>query len=95
MYYCDECGEVFEEPNEKRVSFEDYYGVSHLFSGNNMTTIYCCPYCGNEPVEEAQKCDMCEEWFNPDDLQDTTEYLNGGCGYCCQNCIADGDMIEI
>lgn len=42
--------------------------------------------------DNLQKCEICGEYFNPDDLQDTTEMINGGCGYCCEQCIEDGGM---
>lgn len=54
-----------------------------------------CPFCGSSEVEEMQKCEMCEEYFREDDLHDTEGYINGGCGYCCEQCIQDGDMVEI
>lgn len=42
-----------------------------------------------------KKCDVCGEWFKEEELEDTTEYINGGCGYCCQSCIEDGDMVHL
>lgn len=46
-------------------------------------------------MEEKKKCEICGEWFDEDELQDTTEMINGGCGYCCEQCIEDADMKEI
>lgn len=54
-----------------------------------------CPYCGSGETEEMQKCNICEEYFKEDDLYDTDGYVNGGCGYCCEQCIKDGDMVGI
>lgn len=46
-------------------------------------------------MEYKKQCEICGEWFDEDELQDTTEYINGGCGYCCEQCIEDGDMKTI
>lgn len=48
-----------------------------------------------EKNEELEQCEICEEWFKSDELTDTTEYINGGCSRCCQQCIDDCEMIEI
>lgn len=39
-----------------------------------------------------KQCEICKEWYEEDELEDTTEYINGGLGYCCEQCIIDGDM---
>lgn len=93
MYYCEHCENVFDEPERKEITFEDFYGVDHLFSSSHRMTLSVCPGCGSEDIEEMQKCEICEEYFREDELFDTDEYINGGCGYCCQQCIDDGDMI--
>jgi hypothetical protein len=52
----------------------------------------------NNELEGQQKlvqCEICGEWFVEDELTDTTEYINGGCGKCCEQCIEDGDMVAI
>ena len=51
--------------------------------------------CNDDDLEELEQCEMCEEWYSPDDLHDTTEMINGGCGYCCEQCIEDADMVEM
>lgn len=62
---------------------------------NTQKNELVCPFCESNEIEEMQKCQMCEEYFREDDLHDTEEYINGGCGYCCEQCIQDGDMVEI
>lgn len=71
-----------------------------MYYCNNCDTSFeekkdTCPFCGSDDVEEMKQCEMCEEYFKEDDLHDTEEYINGGCGYCCEQCIEDGDMVEI
>lgn len=43
-------------------------------------------------MEEKKQCEICGEWFDEDELIDTTEMINGGCGYCCEQCVEDADM---
>lgn len=38
------------------------------------------------------QCEICHEWFLNEELEDTTEMINGGCGYCCEDCIENGEM---
>lgn len=38
------------------------------------------------------QCEICHEWFLNEELEDTTEMINGGCGYCCEDCIKNGEM---
>lgn len=95
MYYCEMCGETFEEPAKKRITFEEFYGVSNLFPNGTPTTVQVCPQCNSDDIAELQQCEICQEWYKEEQLQDTTEFINGGCGYCCEQCISDADMIEI
>ena len=44
---------------------------------------------------ELQQCEICNEWFPEEELIDTTEMINGGCGFCCEQCIENGDMKEL
>lgn len=44
---------------------------------------------------ELQQCEICNEWFPKEELIDTTEMINGGCGFCCEQCIENGDMKEL
>lgn len=92
MFKCRDCEAVFEEP--KRVNADDYYGVSGMFESRSTTYYDVCPECEGS-IEEAKECQCCNEWFFPDELTDTTEYINGDYGDCCESCIENGDMREI
>lgn len=95
MYKCNNCSSEFEEPARKNICYEEYYGVDTLMGTRTNIDMFTCPSCGDEDIEELSKCAICEEWFNEDELHDTTEMINGGCGWCCSQCIEDGDMLEI
>lgn len=77
MYKCLECGKVFEAPKQ---------------NNENEIKFKRCPYCYGS-CEELIQCEICEEYFSIDELTDTTEYINGGCGMCCEECIEGGDMV--
>lgn len=95
MYKCNNCRSEFEEPSTKNIIAEEHLGISNLFQTRTRLDIDVCPNCGDEDLEEIQQCEICGEWFNEEELTDTTEYINGGCGYCCDQCIQDTDMVEI
>lgn len=95
MYKCNKCEELFEEPETKSIIAEDYLGVSTIMTGRTNLNMYICPSCNAEDIEELGQCGICEEWFREEELIDTSEMMNGGCGYCCEQCVEDGDMIEI
>lgn len=42
--------------------------------------------------EELRKCDICDEWFSEDELEDTEGMINGSVGWCCEQCIEDRDI---
>ena len=69
-YKCDNCGEKFlvDEASKLRTSYEDYYGVSHLFSHSTSLICDSCPYCGNESLEEfeAYECLACGKIIKED-----------------------------
>ena len=96
MYYCEYCEAVrsASELKTERKCFETEFGVSNLFPDSHYYTDYKCPVCGGEVVD-AMQCEMCGEWLPEDLLTDTTEYINGGVGYCCEGCIQDADMRAI
>lgn len=64
-YKCYECNREFDEPNEIKTTYEDYYGVGHLFPTRGLMTMYVCPYCGDECIEEIDEFEEDEE-----DLED-------------------------
>lgn len=93
MYKCRSCEAVFEKP--KRINADVYNGVSDQFPNNPSNTYYdVCPSCEGV-IEEAKQCGCCNEYFFEEELTDTTEMINGGCGDCCEGCIENGDMIPI
>ena len=92
MWYCKNCKTEFAEPEKRRECFEEFYGVSHLFQTSNYFEHLTCPECGEDCIEEMQECDYCGEWNLSDNLEDTTEMINGGIGYLCPQCIKDCDI---
>lgn len=54
MFYCENCHEVFEEP-ERVVDF-CIDGVPRYIS--------TCPICGSDEISEAEKCPICGEYGN-------------------------------
>lgn len=95
MYKCNNCRSEFEEPEARNIIAEDYLGISTLMPRRTRMNIYVCPSCNDEDIEELEQCGICEEWFREEELTDTTEMINGGCGYCCAQCIEDAEMIEM
>lgn len=93
MYYCNECKREFENLKHKKINLEVNYGISHLFSDNHYIFIDVCPFCGETDYEELKQCNQCEEWFNEDELYDTEEAIGGGCGYLCEQCLKDCDIV--
>lgn len=89
MYKCLDCGHVFEEPKQYS---EDRTPGGACEGGSFIEHYTGCPLCSGA-YEEAKQCEICGEYFAYDELTDTTEYINGGCGDCCEQCIEDGGMI--
>ena len=52
-YYCPDCKSYFDEPDEKEVDLEDFYGVGGSFSDHHTGFINVCPECGNEDFNEV------------------------------------------
>lgn len=59
MWICDNCDAEFDEPEEQMESYENYYGVSSLFSDRHYFTMQVCPCCGSEDIAEREEG---EEW---------------------------------
>lgn len=53
MWYCNNCGAVFDEPIEKPTTYENIYGVSGEVESRTYTTICLCPNCGTDDIEEG------------------------------------------
>lgn len=92
MYRCCKCYEMFEEPETKNIISEEYLGINHLFPNQTRMNVDICPSCGDEDIEELRKCDICDEWFSEDELEDTEGMINGSVGWCCEQCIEDRDI---
>ena len=96
MWYCNNCKSEFSSPIRKETTFEDYYGVSHLFPDSHSIEILICPECKEDGyLEEMRECDYCGEWTKEDDLEDTDGCINGGIGYLCPQCIKDCEIREV
>ncbi|EOZ2853508.1 hypothetical protein ACQQ4G_003108 [Listeria monocytogenes] len=64
-YRCLNCGCEFEEPETKNTSYEDYYGVGGMFPYHTPCTLYVCPCCEDEDIEEFDEDEEMEgeeEW---------------------------------
>lgn len=94
MYKCNNCRSEFEEPAERRICFEQEYGVDMLFDSRTYTTTHACPCCDDTDIKELEQCAVCEEWFEEEDLTDTEGLVNGGIGYVCPQCYKDSDVRE-
>lgn len=93
MWYCNNCKNEFEEPERKEITFEEYYGVDHLFPDSHKMTILVCPRCEEEgELEEMRECDRCGEWTRECDLEDTEGLVGGNVGYLCPDCINDCEV---
>lgn len=59
MYKCNSCKSIFSDPEYHSDSI--YH--SELDSGQRLewTTVYTCPYCGSEHVEETEICPICKD----------------------------------
>lgn len=79
MYYCYECGALFEDPvtYEERDTDEGGYG-------NVMYREDHCPNCDSDDIDEATECPICGEHHGSDgrtdictDCQKEIQYLWG------------------
>jgi hypothetical protein len=52
MWKCNDCGRLFEEPNEKYMSIADYYGVDEKVGLDRHFTLQTCPLCKSEDIDE-------------------------------------------
>jgi hypothetical protein len=67
FFKCLNCKRIFaqSELTMSQTSYENYYGVGDLFPQTHHTlTVYACPHCGNEALEEAYvpTCDSCNNY---------------------------------
>ena len=52
MWKCENCGEIFNEPEFIKYCLEDYNGVSSLFPDRHYATYPTCPDCGSKRLDE-------------------------------------------
>ena len=55
MWYCNECGNYFDEPGTTRELMGEYFGSPAY------ETFGTCPECGSTDIEEAKVCPVCGE----------------------------------
>lgn len=55
MFYCENCGAFFEEPETKNEYRGEYWGMP------TSEAYGVCPYCGNTEFDEASYCKACGE----------------------------------
>lgn len=56
-YRCLNCGHVFEEFKEVHTTYEAYNGVADLFGSSHPLTLYVCPNCNDEDIDEVEEED--------------------------------------
>ena len=61
MFKCDNCDSIFETPSIYHTSYEEYYGVGHLFSNSTPLELEVCPCCGEDSFEEYKEEEEEEE----------------------------------
>lgn len=52
MFRCNNCGEIFEEADEIRTSYEAYYGVGTYFPDRTPLFLQVCPKCHSDDIED-------------------------------------------
>jgi len=63
IYYCNNCGQVFDKPDVKRVDENHYVDI--------------CTFCESEDFTDAGECEMCSQPMSPhiDICEDCRKYL--------------------
>lgn len=92
MFRCNNCDEMFEEPERKNIIAEEHLGISNLFPTRTRMDTFICPGCGDDDIEELMQCELCKEWVKEEDIYDTEGMVNGSVGYACSQCIEDNDI---
>ena len=82
MYYCPECGEVFEEPMSRReIVTSDPYPM-----GFNISV---CPSCESDEFVIAVECNGCNKYI-------VGEYIKTPNDECyCENCYTKCDTSDL
>ena len=66
MYICNECGDVFTQP-ELRIDVEKHYELSEM--GNvpcEEFRSWACPHCGSGDFDVADECVICGDYCKKD-----------------------------
>lgn len=75
MYKCLHCGELFDEPENKR------YELCRIDGQSQWAYDHVCPICGCCEFEPVERCVACGEYFSGDQFEDTDEYP-----HICKTC---------
>ena len=69
MYYCERCKELFDE---EEAHYEDCGFWCEFWGHDVYNEAYemQCPHCRGTDFEEAPMCDVCREYFTPDELDE-------------------------
>lgn len=43
-------------------------------------------------LDKFKKCDICGNEYKEEELYDTEGMINGGVGFCCEQCLIDNDI---
>ncbi len=75
MFLCEDCGTVFEKPNEVYDVWLEHFGYP-------CRKMYdSCPKCYSDNLVRAQRCDVCGEY------KDASTIEEGFCPLCAQRVI--------
>lgn len=83
MFICDRCGNLCDDDDLPTYTEDFGYDTGVGFRSCPQTFIDNCS-CGGDYVE-AEQCCCCNEYFNPDDLE------NG----CCSGCLEENATFEM
>ena len=64
-YICNNCKEIFSEPETMTGCYESDYGVSGMFPNSNYYTVDVCPFCGSTDID-----DYCYEDYEYEEMDD-------------------------
>ena len=70
MLVCTKCGYIASENDYNWVHVPENINLGEL--GCIRESRLCCPDCGSDEIIEAQQCDHCKEYFDPDKLIQVT-----------------------
>lgn len=83
MYKCNSCKEGIKEPVVEIYREESEYFGRPVYE---PITIYKCPHCGSDDIEEVQACEICGSA--------TSDYFKHFCDFCHTNLEYDLEKIK-